>query len=522
MNLLPTETLAAPDIHWASISPVIVVLAGAVLAILVESFAPTKTRRPIVIGVSLLTTLVALVTLVARWLVVLDAPVSVGEYVEDSLTVATQFLLVLVAFFAFMVMAERTSVGDGAFAAQPSDRPGSHDEELSDRKNYQRSEMFPLALFSLAGMMVFPAANSFVTLFVALEVMSLPLYVLAATARRRRQLSQEAALKYFILGAFASGFMLMGSAFLYGFSGSLTISQVATALPGTTGMDWLALAGVFMVCVGLLFKIGAAPFHAWTPDVYTGAPTPVTGFMAAAVKVAAFAALLRFYQVVAALLQWDLLAVLLGLAALTMCVGTFAGLLQKDIKRMLAYSSIAHAGFVLLGVLSLTHGASGHVIFYLAGYGFATVGAFGIISLVRGVNENGDATGEVTDITRWAGIGRTNPLIASAMLVFLLSFAGIPLTSGFIGKFLIFSDAFAAGMGWFVALALLCSAVTAFFYFRVVRLMFFTESTGDVEVVQSEGFSAVTVVLCACATIILGVFPNVILSLLDKVVILLP
>ncbi|QWW19887.1 NADH-quinone oxidoreductase subunit NuoN [Schaalia sp. 19OD2882] len=534
MNLLASAVIEAPTIAWLSLVPVMIVIGGAVLAVLLESFAPVGVRRLCVIATSLLVTLAAAVALISRWMSVTGAlahraditpaelPAVDGEYLEDPLTLGAQLVLVLVAFLAFLVMADRTAVGDGAFAGQPSDRPGSHDEELSDQKGYQRSEMFALGLFSLGGMMVFPAANSFVALFVALEVMSLPLYILAATARRRRQLSQEAGIKYFILGAFSSGFMLMGSAFLYGISGTLTISKVADVLSTSVRTDWLALTGIFMVMVGLLFKVGAAPFHAWTPDVYTGAPTPVTGFMAAAVKVAAFAAMLRFHSVIAAIMQWDLMPVFLAVAVLTMLVGTFAGLVQFDVKRMLAYSSIAHAGFVLLGVFSLVEGSSGHVLFYLIGYGLATVGAFAVVSLVRSVDSEGVIGGEVTDIRRWAGLGRSNPWIGGAMLLFLLSFAGIPLTAGFIGKFVVFSDAFAAGFGWFVAVALLCSAVTAFFYFRLVRLLFFTEPSGDVVVARSEGLSMIAIILSVAGTIALGVFPSPVLSLLNQVVILLP
>lgn len=521
-SLVAMETLEAPQVMWASFAPILVVFGGAVLAILVEAFASVKIRRTLVIAVSLLTVLSATVLLVVRWVLVNQNPVSAGEYVDDQLTIASQFLLMVIGFVALLVMADRSILGDGHFASQPSDRPGSIDEELSDKKNYQRSEIFPLALFSLGGMMVFPAANSFISLFVALEVMSLPLYILAATARRRRQLSQEAALKYFVLGAFASAFMLMGAAFLYGFSGSLTISDIPAAVATVDGKDWLLVAGIFMVMVGLLFKVGAAPFHAWTPDVYTGAPTPVTGFMASAVKVAAFAAMIRFFQVVAAALRWDLLPIMLGVVVLTLLVGTFVGLVQRDVKRMLAYSSIAHAGFVLLGVFSLQTGSTGHVLFYLFGYGLATVGAFALISQVRTISADGVITSEVTDINRWAGIGKKNPLFAGLMLLFLLSFAGIPLTGGFIGKFVVFSDAFAGGLGWFVALALICSAVTAFFYFRLVRLMFFTEETGDVTVVKSEGYSTIALVICALGTIILGVFPGPVLTLLAKVAILLP
>ncbi len=522
MNVLPMANFQAPEVPWLSLAPILIVLGGAVLGILVEAFAPAKARRPIVIGLSILATAGACVMLALRWAPVVAAPASLGEYIEDPLTIGAQSVLVIIGFLAVLVMADRTTVGDGAFAGQPSDRPDSAAEELSERKGYQRSEMFPLTLFSLGGMMIFPAADNFVTLFVALEVMSLPLYIMAATARRRRQLSYEAALKYFVLGAFSSGFMLMGSAFLFGFSNSLRISELGQAISMNTNMDWMVLVGVFCVMVGLLFKVGAAPFHAWTPDVYTGAPTPVTGFMAAAVKIAAFAAMARFYQAVAAYLQWDYLYVFAAIAVLTIVVGTFAGLVQDDVKRMLAYSSIAHAGFILMGILAIQKGGTGHVLFYTLGYGLATVGAFAVVSLVRGRDADDNVLGEATTLRKWAGIGRTNPWIAGAMLVFLLSFAGIPLTGGFVGKFVIFSDAIKGGIGWLAIVGLVASAITAFYYFRLVRLMFFTEPGEESVVVKSEGLSALAIIVCALGTIALGVFPGPVLSLLEKIVILIP
>ncbi len=522
MNVLPMANFQAPEVHWLSLAPILLVLGGAVFGILVEAFAPAKARRPIVIALSVLATAGAAVILALRWAPVLASPASLGEYIEDPLSVGAQSILVIIGFLAVLVMADRTSVGDGAFAGQPSDRPESATEELTERANYQRSEMFPLTLFSLGGMMIFPAADNFVTLFVALEVMSLPLYTMAATARYRRQLSYESALKYFVLGAFSSAFMLMGIAFLFGFGNTLQISALGAAISAHTNMDWMVLVGVFCVMVGLLFKVGAAPFHAWTPDVYTGAPTPVTGFMAAAVKIAAFAAMARFYQAVAAYLQWDFLYVFAAVAVLTIIVGTFAGLVQDDVKRMLAFSSIAHAGFILMGILAIQKGGTGHVLFYTLGYGLATVGAFGVVALVRGRDSEGNVLGEATSMRKWAGIGRTNPWIAGSMLVFLLSFAGIPLTGGFIGKFVIFSDAIKGGIGWLAVVGLVASAITAVYYFRLVRVMFFTEPGEDSVVVRSEGLSALAIVVCAVGTVALGVFPGPVLSLLEKIVILIP
>lgn len=522
MNVLPMANFQAPEVHWLSLAPIIIVLGGAVLGILVEAFAPAKARRPIVIALAIAATCGAGAVLALRWSAVVAAPASLGEYIEDPLTVAAQSILAFIGLVAVLAMADRTSAGDGAFAGQPSDRPDSAAEELTQRHGHQRSEMFPLTLFSLGGMMIFPAADNFVTLFVALELMSLPLYIMAATARRRRQLSYEAALKYFVLGAFSSGFMLMGTAFLFGFSNSLRISALGRAISTNTDMDWMVLIGVLSVMVGLLFKVGAAPFHAWTPDVYTGAPTPVTGFMAAAVKIAAFATMARFYQAVAAYLQWDFLYVFAAVATGTILVGTFAGLVQKDVKRMLAYSSIAHAGFILMGILAIQKGGTGHVLFYTLAYALATVGAFSVVALVRGRDGDGNVLGEATSLRKWAGIGRTNPCIAASMLVFLLSFAGIPLTAGFVSKFVVFSDAIAGGIGWLAIVGLAASAITAFYYFRLVRLMFFTAPGEDSVVVRSQGLSALAIIVSALGTVALGVFPGPVLSLLEKIVILIP
>lgn len=522
MNLLVSfAPLQAPEIPWTSYLPILIVFAGAVISVLVEAFVPFKGRRPVQLVLTLGTIVVAFLTLVQRFTTALEKPITSPEYIEDPLTLAAQGILLIIALLAVLVAADRTELKDGAFAAQPADRPGSADEDLSIEKGYQRSEIFTLMLFSLGGMLVFPAANSLIALFVALEIMSLPLYALVATARRRRQLSQEAALKYFVLGAFASAFLLMGGAFLYGATGTLTLSAMARVLPQSPALLLIAV-GALLMLIGLLFKVGAAPFHAWTPDVYQGAPTPVTGFMAAAVKVAAFAAMIRLYLTIVAPLEWEYYAVLVAVIALTLLLGTFVGLVQTDIKRLLAYSSIAHAGFVLIGLFAVTPTAAGSVLFYLLTYGIATVGAFGVVALVRSVDSAGNVTGEATALERWSGLGRKSPLLATSMLIFLLSFAGIPLTGGFIGKFLVFSDGIEGGLTWLVIVALACSAVTAFYYFRLVVLMFFNEPTENTVAVKSEGYSLVAVVLCAGLTVVLGIFPGPVLDLLGRVVVLLP
>ncbi|MGO1172912.1 MAG: NADH-quinone oxidoreductase subunit NuoN [Actinomycetaceae bacterium] len=509
----------APTIAWAPLVPVLVVGGAAVIGVLLEAFLPRSVRRTVQVPFALLAVATGLVAVVWRFAVVHSSgPVEVvtgDAYIEDLPALAIQAVLLLSALVAVLVMADRTETRDGAFAAQAAARPGSAESDAATRAGVTQTEIFPLTLFSLTGMMVFPAAGDLITLFVALEVLSLPLYVLAATARRRRLLSQEAAVKYFILGAFASAFFLMGIALLFGFAGSFRLADIAAAVPVTGGMDSLLLPGVVLVLVGMLFKVGAVPFHAWTPDVYTGAPTPVTGFMAAATKIAAFGAMLRFVYVVAPDLGWDLEPVIWTIIILTMLVGTVLGLIQTDIKRMLAYSSIAHAGFVLIGVFSLESEGISSVIFYLLAYGVATVGAFGLLTLVREKDAAGAITGEATHIDQWSGIGRRRPMVAVTMLIFLLSFAGIPLTGGFVGKFAVFSAGISGGLTVLVVLAVLASAATAFFYFRLVQRMFFEAPDEErVAVVSSEGLTIVAVVVCAIATIALGVYPGPVLELL--------
>ena len=512
-----------PNVDWMVLLPAVIIFGGAVIGVLIEAFVPRGARRATNAVWSLLVVVAALIAVVFQWRGVVDSPESVGQYVADSFTVALQGIVLIIAILAILVVMDRSELRDGAFAAQPADRPGSGEESLSLAKSYQRSEIFPLMLFSLGGMMMFPGTESLLTMFVALEVMSLPLYVLVATSRHRREESQEAAMKYFILGAFSSAFFLMGAALLFGYSGgSLDFSVIAAAIPLVNNMEWLLVTGVFMVMVGLLFKVAAFPFHAWTPDVYTGAPTPITGFMAAGVKVAAFGALMRFYQTVAGALQWDFRMILAVAAAATIIFGTVVGLVQKDIKRMLAYSSIAHAGFLLIAVLSLAKGSSASLAFYLLAYGIATVGAFGAITLVRRQDADGNIGREDTSLKAWRGMGKRSPLLAFGMLVFLLSFAGIPFTSGFVGKFMAFASGINGGLGWLVGIALAASAVTAVFYFRVIANMFFREPDDGTTVVQSQGFSSAAIGLAAFFTLLLGIIPGPVINLLEKVVIFLP
>jgi NADH-quinone oxidoreductase subunit N len=334
------------------------------------------------------------------------------------------------------------------------------------------------------------------------------LYLLCGLARRRRLLSQEAALKYFLLGGFSSAFFLYGLALIYGYAGSVRLGDIAAAVSASPHSDALLISGVALLAVGLLFKVSAAPFHSWTPDVYQGAPTPVTALMASGTKVAAFGALIRVLYVAFGGLRWDWRPVMWGVAILTMVVGSVLAITQTDVKRMLAYSSIAHAGFLLTGVIATSEAGLSGTLFYLLVYGFAALGAFAVVTLVR------DADGEATHLSRWRGLGQRSPLVGGIFALFLLALAGIPTTSGFMGKYAVFSAAVAGGATPVVVVGVVMSAVAAFFYVRVIVLMFFQEPAADgPDIAIPSALTAAAVALGIAVTVVLGILPQPVLDL---------
>ena len=508
--------IIAPNVNYYMLAPILVVLGGAVLSVLVEAFYPRESRRTAQISLVLTTLFVAFLAVLNIKADTILGFTIVNSIAIDGVSVFLQGLIILSAIVGALLISENRidPLGD-AFAAQSSALPGSEDELAFTERGWFQTEVWPLFLFSVGGMLIFPVANDLLTLFVALEVMSLPLYLLAGMARRRRLLSQEAALKYFVLGAFSSAFMLYGSALVYGFANSVEFGDIAKAVGSLAANSNLMLIGSSFILIGLLFKIGAAPFHQWTPDVYQGAPTAITAFMGAATKVAAFGALLRIFYVALSGMTWDLEPVLWAVAIITMLVGTIIGVAQSDIKRMLAYSSIAHAGFLLLGVIAQSKTALDGSLFYLAGYAFTTLGAFAVVSLVR------DASGEANHLGQWAGLGKRSPLVASVFTLFLLALAGIPLTSGFVGKFAVFAAAYEAGLAPLVIVAVVASAIAGFFYVRVIVLMFFTDATGDeVSVVVPSFATSAAITVTTVVTIALGVFPQPIFDLLSTALLL--
>ena len=495
----------APVLNYTLLSPMLILLGGALIGVLVEAFVSKRLRGVTQLSVTLGTLVLSLAQV---WKIRNEQSLTAasGSIVIDGPAVLLQASILIIAFISVLVIADTDH-----FTALAAALPGSEEERHAVQTGNQVTEVYPLTLFAISGMMMFPVANDLITLFVALEMLSLPLYLMAGLSRRRRLASQEAALKYFLLGAFSSAFFLFGMAYLYGYSASVTFAGIRESVVGGGGNDVLLLIGMAFVSIGLLFKVGAVPFHAWSPDVYQGAPTPITGFMAAATKVAAFGAMLRIYYTVFANAQWSWTPLLSAIAIITMLFGSLVAIAQRDVKRMLAYSSIAHAGFLLSGVVALNKAGLDASIFYLFAYGIATVGAFAIVTLVR------DAGGEVTDLNRWKGLGKRSPWLAATFAGFLLAFAGIPLTSGFIGKFSIFSAAYESGAKGVVIAGVLSSAVAAFFYIRVIVLMFFTDPVQDGTSVELPSvLTRITIVFSILVTIALGVYPAPLLNFITQ------
>jgi NADH-quinone oxidoreductase subunit N len=494
----------APEIDWLALAPLIVVLGAGVVGVLVEAFVPARARRVTQIVLTLAALAGGFGFIAVLWPQIVAQPVQVvgGSVTLTPFALGAQGIIAVLAFLGVLVVADRTSTGQDAFAPTASAVPGTSYEDLARRSGLEQTEIYPLLLFAAGGMMLFASTDDLIVMFIALEVLSLPLYVLCATARRRRLLSQEAAAKYFLLGAFASALFIFGVALIYGFAGTVRLLEIAQrvqqGLP-LEGMTTLLVAGVLLVTVGLLFKVGAVPFHAWTPDVYTGAPTPITGFMAACTKVAAVAALVEvLYRITIGVgavspdVMRQLQIVIVVVAVLTMAVGTVVGSVQTDVKRLLAYSSIAHAGFLLVGIAGFNAPVQSSTLFYLLAYGIATIGAFGVVTLVRErritpgsgedngpVGDDGVVLGEATEIAQWAGLGRKAPWLTAAFALFLLSMAGIPLTAGFIAKFGAFTGATSGGLWWLAVLGVLASVVAVAFYLRLLVVMVFQRAQDE-------------------------------------------
>ena len=487
-------SISVQNPEWAALLPYLVVAGGGMLVMMVDAFVRTLRKDH-------LTALNTLVFLTAG-IVMITVRAEPGPVMNGALTVGLYS-----NFFNFMLLGigmVTTIYGSAVYAKDGDYRP----------------EFYPLVLFAVLGMMILAAASDLLTLFLGIETMSLSVYILVS-GRRGEPRSSEAALKYLLLGAFASAFLLMGMALLYGFAGGTGYADIAAATATGDSSAMLLAVGLGLMLVGFAFKVAMVPFHMWTPDVYDGAPAHITGFMATAVKAAAFAALVRFVVLALPGLAEFWYGLLVVLTILTMTVGNLLALVQSSIKRMLAYSSIAHAGYLMLGLLAIlapvrggaelqmrapeVMGAAGSgILFYLLGYSLMNLAAFGVIAQL------GRAGGvEADQVDHYRGLARRQPAAAAIMAVVMFSLGGIPGTVGFLGKFYIFESVVRAGLVPLAIWGVVNSLLSIYYYLRVVVVMYMNES----ETEPFDGRNWESTVLAGCLAVLvllLGILPAVV------------
>jgi NADH-quinone oxidoreductase subunit N len=471
------------------LAPYLILAVTGMLLVLAEAFYRAEDRTPL----ATLTAAGAFASAIASVIVYRQLDPGAKISLMSDMLIADRSGYVLSALFA---------VTTGLAALSTPAHQREHD--------WQSGEYYGVLLLSASGMVMLAHAANLVTVFLGIETMSIGVYVMCAMRRRSRR-GNEAAMKYFLIGAFATGFLMYGMALLYGAAGTMKLAQMASALAHTTNPG-LVVAGGFLLVIAFGFKVAAVPFHMWAPDAYEGAPTPVTGFMAAAVKAAAVAAMIRVFGTALGgdiipfgTLGWA--SPLVVIAAITITIGNITAVRQDNIKRMLAYSSISHAGVLLVGICALGLGsptANTSLVYYLITYSFTTMGAFAIVSYV------GSRGRERLLVDDWAGLGSQHPAVALAMTILLLSFGGIPPTGGFFGKFYIFKAAMEVYDGqllWLVVVGVINSAISIYYYLRIVTAMYFREANQPFAPTRSGGLLFV-IAVCPLLVLELGLMPG--------------
>ena len=502
--------LELPQIDWAQMAPELILIVGALILLVAGTF---RRERSMVTGSCIFTIAVAAAALVASWGLWQDVG---GD--EGGARLAMAEALVIDGFGIFFTVVICCAVILGALLAHGYLR----------QERLEAPTFFVLMLLSASGGILMAKANDLILVFLGLEILSIALYVLAGYHQRREE-SREAAIKYFVLGSFSSAFFLYGVALTYGATGSTNLGEITEFLATTTITQGVLLGGFAFLLVGLGFKVAAVPFHMWTPDVYQGSPTPVTGFMAAAAKAAGFAALLRIFFSAFGAERLDWQPVVWALAVLSLVVGSVLAVVQSDVKRMLAYSSISHAGYVLIGLQAANDRGVAGSLYYLLAYTFLILGSFAIVGLVA---RKGDSR---TGLDDYRGLARSRPGLAFAFTVFLLAQAGVPFTSGFLAKFYVISAAVEARSYAIGVIAMLAAVVAAFFYLRLIVVMYMaddqemagigpaagagapasTEGHGGTDVatapttrVEIPLAAGVAIGICAAFTVVAGLFPQ--------------
>ncbi len=465
--------IPAPPISLAVLAPTLIVMGAGCLVLLLDLLPPRASKVHLA-TVALLGVVAALLTSLAAW-------GGRGRGFRDMVILDNYalFFHVVICYGAALIVL--LSI------------------DYLRRSGVESGEYYALVLFSTSGMLLLTSASDLIVVFIAIELMSLSLYVLSGLFKRRRQ-AGEASMKYFLLGAFASAFLLYGIALLYGATGTTNIDRLAAAAAAAPH-DTLLIAGLGLLLVGFGFKISSAPFHMWAPDVYEGAPTSVTALIATGSKAAVFAVLVRLLLSGVRAVQADWTAVLWVLAALTMTLGNVVAIAQSNLKRMLAYSSIAHVGYMLVGLAAGGAAGAGAVLFYLLAYTFTTAGTFGVITLCVRAGE------EAVDVRDYAGLGRRHPVLAFALALLLLSLVGIPPLAGFVGKFYLFGAAVRAGFVWLAVLGVLNSAVAAYYYLRVIVTMYMQEPDGQSASVAPSFAGGLALTIAVIGVVLLGLMP---------------
>ncbi|MFM7225571.1 MAG: NADH-quinone oxidoreductase subunit N [Actinomycetota bacterium] len=482
--------LVTPPIDWLAVAPALALFAAAITIVMVRSLLRRNPRVfAIAVALSFAGLVASAVSIVVQWRVVdRDGPYQALEEMVavDGFAVFVHSFVLGATFLALLI-----SIG------------------YLRRHGVDGPEYLVLLLCSATGMLLMASANDLVIMFLAMEILSIALYVLAAFDRRRMA-SQEAGLKYFILGSFASAVLLYGVALTYGATGTTNLTGIARFLAETTLLhDGVLLAGLALLIVGLGFKVAAAPFHMWTPDVYQGAPTPVTAFMAAATKAAAFAAVLRVLPGAFSLYRVDWRPIVFVLAVASLLVGSIAAVTQTDVKRMLAYQSIAHAGYLLIAVQAASARGTAAALFYLCTYAVMATGAFAIVAVV---GRDGD---DRHGLSEYRGLAAARPVLAGLLTLFLLAQAGVPLTGGFVAKLSVFGAAVGAGQYWLALIGMIAAVVGAYVYLRIVLTMFAPaddEAAPDGPAITVDRGTGIALTVAAVAIVLLGVVPGVVLD----------
>lgn len=492
-QLGPVTRIETPEVAWSALLPVLVLIGGAIVLLVVGALLPRRTTFGWHATFTIFVAAGSIAAVVPLWFRVRDhGPLSV---VANAIRIDGFALFFTVVIAGSVILA--ALLIDGYLR----------------REDLEGPEPYVLLLLSASGGVVMASANDLIVMFLGLEVLSIAVYVLAGLHQRRRR-SAEAALKYFVLGGFSSAFFLYGVALVYGATGTTNLTKMATFLAGNVlAEDGLLLAGFALLLVGFGFKIAAVPFHSWSPDVYEGSPSPVVAYMASGVKAAGFAGLLRVFVFAFSSYRVDWQPIVYGLAVITMLVGAVLAIVQTNVKRMLAYSSISHAGFVLVGVEAASVRGVSSAMFYLAVYSLMVAGSFGVATIV---GRKGDDRHDLTD---YRGLGRAEPLLAFSFMVFLLAQAGVPFTSGFLAKFYVVGAAVDAHSYWLALVAMLSSVISAYLYLRIITTMYsdaeFESATGGEGAVAPRRprmavpvAARIALVIAVVGTIGLGLVPG--------------